>query len=473
MAIHDKLTDRISNTAVVQDSVAKAVDRKVNKVDTNNEFNILAELKQSSNVDVSHRYTTSHYTDIFKALGFEITKEDYKNNYLHDLANNQLPFYTKHLSTSIWNVIRDSKNEKVLDNSFTIFKDNEDNVIDIDDSTLTDVVNSISTYGKTLVVNSETDTDNELPLINILPFRYRLIDNEVHILTFLDTKKINGSYRNIYRYLKVDGNLKSEKVIHLNNKGQVVVLENEETTINYPFIYNEFNSVEKSSDLWAIRNEILNIDLIETVKMAEVKGTQFRIHAEQGYFEDGKVLMQDVYRVYSEVNGALDRKPLFEQFQPNIRAEEYDNIITSFVQRISNILGMSARSLGISSSETKVATVALLDEDKTAHTINKNKRKFIQDFENFLSKYPVDYNFNLGMFINSSLSIRTEIAQKLKNNVSQESLIRFIYPEYNEEQVLNEVVKTKIEQGILMTKEEEEYAIENNLIENVARSLGV
>lgn len=445
------------------------------KIDDNSEYDSLADIRVA--LKETPDYTRA-YKEFFEANGHNLDMNILNNKGIRERT---ISFYIKYLSGCNVETMFNSISDKVVSASTRMVTgskndgSSEEQSVNIDK--LKSLDKAIATFGRSAVYVVSTGEDiEEFNYSVIEPYRYIIEDDRQLLFTTIgsytiknkqyplfevveSTKQDDGTWmqRRKHEYIAFD---RTEKRHMLRT---VDILE--EVELESPRLYEVYNG-SGGSDLDEIKQDVLVMDMIETIRAVEAKSSQFSIHADQMYFEQGRVIKQDVYRMIDSGFVGTER-PLYEAFQPEMRVADYISYMTNVMEGMSRTLGVSTRSLGVTTaSPTKqTATVALLDEEKTAETINNRKASLQRQFNKIVGVYYPDSYLMLPEYVSQSMAFKSEILKGLDETMSVEAKVNFLYPAWEETDKLREVLLVKIERNIPMTRSEREDAIDMDLIE--------
>lgn len=445
----------------IKEEIANSVYRKMStqiQMENSLEYESICDIKNA----IKHE-TSCHlkvYLEIFKAEGFNTNKlKGYLNN--AGFWYTDLPFHNKYIATSSLSTIMKSKVNKIVQEGLKINDEIIDNKIIVKE-----IQELIEVYGAGAIVIKELAQDfKDSEFETLEPHRFYKDDEATYLITYLKREEDEVFYNLIAIEEMNNKVLVTNQNKKIDKKGNVRVLDGKTETVEFNplFIFDGYeNSLDK------IKHALALIDLTETVMAVEVKSSEFNIHADEKYFDNGQIVKRDFYRIISQ--SGSENPPLFQAFQPELRQESYIAIKNNYLQEIANEMGVSVRSLGFSSVNDQVATVALLDEENSIQTINSEIDILKALFNEFLSIYFDNQVAEFQPYYNNSIQFKANVIQTLGNSTSIETKVNILYPYKDEDFKLRETILIKIENSVPLTYEEEQYAIENGLISGIGFS---
>lgn len=444
------------------------------KIDDNGEFATIADIR---NALIEIPPNLWGYEMMFIAQGSSINKNDLNNK---GISERSIPYYVKYLSGCDTRKMFEAISDKVVSASTrTIVRDakgeiKEEHATDIDK--LKELDSALATYGRAAIFITNTgDTANELTFEVVEPYRYSIEPTRRVVFTLIGSYELDRSDHPLFEIIDArmqeDGTwyqTREHAIVRYSRRSktnEVVRIELiEEAELKEPSLH-EIHNTGKRSDLDSVKQGVLIMDMIETLRANEAKASQFSIHADQAYFDEGRVVKQDVYRV---IDAGFSREdgPMYEAFQPDMRVEQYISYKADVMEGIARTLGVSTKAIGVPQvTHTKqTATAALLDEEKTAETINNRKSSIVRQFNAILRLYHDDSELILPAYVSQSLAFKAEIVKSMDGTMSVESKVDFLYPAWGEKDRRREVLLIKIEQNIPMTDEEKSEAMDIGLL---------
>lgn len=243
-----------------------------------------------------------------------------------------------------------------------------------------------------------------------------------------------------------------------NNVKEPLKIIGIDESLNFSTKFIEVPNYLLISDIEACFPYVIKIDITETIKQSDMYRTQTTIHADDRYFSRGRThKSQGQYMIYNTAVGEQGA-PLFNVSQPQLRFDLYNAEIDFNKQEIANVLGINSNALGIRLAANTLATVAVLEEETTMNNVNAIKKHFTT----ILSVIDPDLNF--GEYVISSPTAISEIIQRLNGSISTEHKVKLSMPNATHEERLRETILLKIENGKMLTLEEEQFASANGLL---------
>lgn len=428
-----------------------------NRLDSEDEYMLLKDICQAFE-DVPPKL--SLYSEIMDEHGYE---PDFVALNIKGIVDKTLPFYKKYLQANTLSILLKTLAVKVVDNNFK-FTLNDKEIMPTNGD-YQNIVTEMNKYGKILV--------NVLPAENIKEFKYDIIepyrfykdDNKAVVFTITDDYEVESelfpSYFKEQRFF-VDGLLwVTTRRYYVDREREHWYIEGSYTEEAYDIDTDNMfllTTADEKSIIEPIRNELFMIDLTETAKALEVKGTQLHIHIEDRFIENGQVRFADIYRIYQSDGGVT--KPLFEVVQPKIREQEYENIQSYYFKAIATDMGMSPSQLGFIMAIEQTATNALLDDTKSIETVNNLRDNFLHGINKILTTYFPTIIISLPQFYSQSIHLKATVINQLTQNMSFEQKIKYLHPEMTEDEQKFEIALLKYQQNAQITKAEKELLAE-------------
>lgn len=427
------------------------------KIDDEHEFSLIADLHRALG-------DTPKDKSIYKAISnyFEVPIDLTALN-IKGIKDRSLDFYNKYIQSANLDIISKSVVGKMIDDTLRINGEMAD--LEIFKKI---ALNSV-TYG-TILINISNLEKFKFDIIE--PYRYEVKkDTEGNIFEawiYVDTglKQIGqGQHQTIDQVHRIDTGAVIKEYLtsyyidyagKFRQYGTVI-----ETELDNIYLY-EWQS---ESLIEPIRNELLILDTVDTAIALEIKGTQFSIHTDSKYFEEGRFIKQDVYRIYNSDGLDQGEKPLFETYSPNIREQNYINLKEHYLKVISTDMGLNLSALGLANVNHTTATASLIEENRTVDTINSLRSNFRSNINNMLNQF--DIEIEVTAYQSQNMETKARLVTQLRGNTSTEWRVKYLNPDMEEQDLLREIVLVKIEEGLPMTKEENLLATKEGLIEDV------
>lgn len=404
--------------------------------------------------------------EVYSLIGQEYGLES-MSEYLNTkgMSNYSLSFYKKYLNSNYLNMIFNSINDKVISSTTKFYIGEQE--IPFDLSVIKNISDCILKFGACLL----NYIDETIQVIE--PYRYKKIsDDEYYIFTRLEPKIENNmqmpQFEELHRKRENGKFIETVNNYYFKDISKTSNLANYKKYLSFAgesYYIDSFTlfEIDGNNFLKNAKQQFFLLDMIETIRAVELKLSQFKIDADSSYFENGKVFVNDYYRI---VQRELDdfEKPLYEPYQPNIRVDEYIKTKEDIISNISIQMGLSTRSLGLTSVNDQVATIALLDEEKTAETLNNIKNNLEVKLNKYFEMLNNGISIYIPAYISQSMPFKVDIISKLSNSMSVSEKVNFLWNNWSEEELMKETCKVKYEQGILMTKEEEAFAVANGIL---------
>lgn len=425
-------------------------DDKSAYLDTEMEGVLIADVREAK-LDISEQCVI--YEKIAKYHGFE---PDYDSMNVHGFITQTLPFYLDderpYVSSDDLRTIIKAINNKVVDNNFKFrYRDEE---IKPKRKEYLKLNRKLNQYGRILVnvIYSEDIRDIKFEVIE--PFRYFPIgQNDYEIYTQVEDyydKSGNRyqSYIREVRHVYGDGYvwysvkhyyIDDEKHIYLENS----FYEYEEEILSDSTNLYEMTTEDDESIIISIRHELLMLTLVNTAEAIELKGSQFTIHADQRYFENGKFITGDIYRLYNI--DTIGEKPIFEPVQPELRTKNYIDMKNFYYKSIASDLGINPKILGLVTAVEVTATDIVAEEEKTMETVNSMRENFVANLEDPLEFVYEDIMIIMPQYYNQSMERKAKTVSVINQATSVKQKINYMYPEMTPEEKAEEVALVKLE----------------------------
>lgn len=448
MGIADKVAGTLAETTVMKKAIDSALTNA--KVDDKNEYTSLNFVRASTITDISE--TKAIYQHIF-----ELEEVDVDINALNSagwLNNDLIHFHNKYLPTSTLETILENRSNKIIQDTALL------NGEDVNIDTFKEIQKQIDVYGRCLIVLDEyiPTSFNDSTFYIVEPYRYLKTDTGYVVITYTGD---NEHGHITYSVTKYEDNLVEVTKKEINKKGKLITLGQETTSVEVMFAY-EINTHKKAT-LDTIKTTLALLSLTETVLAVETKNSSFSIHADANYFQSGRVIQSDFYRIYNSSTTLDGTPPLYEAFQPLLRQADYNELKNSYKEEVASALAMSTRALGIANTTDITATGELLFEESTIQTINASKTRLKAMLNPFLQLY-FKSELEIPVYISDSLILRAKSVENVKDVSSIETIVGILHPEYDDDKKKREIILVKLEKDILLTTEEEAAAREMNLI---------
>lgn len=403
------------------------------------------------------------YYDIARNFGF---KPDMVSMNVHGFITQTLPFFLDdekpYVSSDDLKTIIKSINNKVVDNNFKFIIGGKE--IKPKRKEYLNLNKQLNRYGRILVnvVYSEDIRDIKFEVIE--PYRYTKIDDigyeyYAEIEDYVDEN--GATYRSYIREIRT---LTSLGVWIQKTRYYIKGLEHiplyddyysyEEDVLSDSTNLFEMTTEDEESIVWSIRHELLMLTLINTAEAIEVDGSTFTIHADSRYFENGKFIQGDIYRIYNIDQS--DNIPLFKTVQPELRDESYINMKNFYYKSIASDLGINPKILGLVTVVEVTATDVNSEEYKTVETINSMRENFTTMLE-----APLEYGYNnlsiiMPQYYNQSLDSKAKTLNSITPVVSIEQSVSYLHPEWHEQERAEEVALVKYQTGKPLLKRDRE-----------------
>lgn len=210
-----------------------------------------------------------------------------------------------------------------------------------------------------------------------------------------------------------------------------------------------------------------------TTYQKEFKLTAVQIFAEQGLLDNQR--FQELKSVWKRVakesigdgtSFGQDANPFYDVFSPEIRAQSLIDGLNHTEQLLANNLKLDKSTIGfIDANET--ATATLFKGSATVDTINNLKRLYETIFNGFVRALTEsdDVVVSIRPFMLSDMGSTATTIKTLvdSGSISVKERVMLLNPTYDNNQVMTEVVKIKLENGIELFADEEKFAIENEI----------
>lgn len=313
-------------------------------------------------------------------------------------------------------------------------------------------IEALISYGKIMI-----RLDDDI-MSFISPYLYWIEDG---FLYYVENKERISKTVEYYYVIVVD--LQTNKAIRQtysykhDGKNAVYLIDTEQgLTFSTKFI--EVENYMGVSDVEMCAYHMFAVDYLETLKVADGYRTQTTLHLDERYFRVGRsVTAQGFYRIYNTEIGE-GTTPMFNVSQPQLRFDTYNAAIDFHKQEIANALGINANALGIRLAQNTLATVAILEEETTMNNVNAMKKHLTTVLKD------IDARLDFGEYKISSPTVVADMASKLRGLISTEALVKLTMPNADDEARLRETILLKIENGKMLTLEEEQYATTNGLL---------
>lgn len=471
----ENIIDKTLNTKPIRNALERSMNRLFGaKIENEDEYTIIADLRKAM-YEIPRELR--EYYKIFKV--YDGTELDIEYLNLKGTVDRSLPFYDKYISGNNVEMIFNSKADKVINSGVkyetttkeTGSKEKKEDIF-IDRDKYKEIEKMTSLYERCAmhIMNAEDGIDKFR--FNVLePYRYIIRDNKCVIFTLMQPYKTKRKeftqFEVIECYLQDNGKWTQQKrICYIDDKDKTYkIIRSDKVVETDKVMIHEIHNDTYKSDLSTIKQSIYVSDMIETIRAVELKLSQFSIHADQSYFENGKIIVSDVYRILNSEFAGVET-PLFQAFQPELRIESYIAYKDDLIEAMSLSMGMSARALGLVTvqPQNQVATIAILDEEKTAETINNKKSSLKRQLDEILAIYFPDYTIAIPEYVSQSMPYKVEIVSKLRNDMSISEKVKFLYPTKTKKEIDTEVILIKFEQSIPMTAIEQQRAVELNIL---------
>lgn len=424
-----------------------------NRLDSEDEYMLIKDLREAFE-DVPPKL--SLYSEIMVEHGFE---PDFVALNIKGIIDKTLPFYRKYLQANTLSILLKTLAVKVVDNNFKFNLNGEE--IMPTNGDYQNIVTEMNKYGRVLVNVLPSEDIKEFKYEIIEPYRFYKDDDRAVIFTITDDYEVEGelfsSYYKETRFFINDLLWITRRRYYVDHEREHFLIEHSYTEEAYQVDTDNLfllTTSDEKSIIEPIRNELFMIDLTETAKALEIKGTQLHIHVEDRFIENGQVRFADIYRIYQSDGGIT--KPLFEVVQPKIREQEYENIQSYYFKAIATDMGMSPSQLGFVMAIEQTATNALLDDTKSIETVNNLRDNFLHGINKILKTYFPTVIISLPQFYSQSIHLKATVINQLTQNMSIEQKVKYLYPEMTKAEQKMEIALLKYQQNAQITKAEKE-----------------
>lgn len=437
-----------------------------NTVKNHSEYEELDLIKYGIKDDVSH--SALPYRDILLQNGINKPINRYLNNngwYRGDLKE----FHKVYFSSTTLSMLLTNKVDMVVQDNITINKKELK-----DTKSIKQIQEYLSVYGTCLgyiTTKAKSFLDSEIDIIE--PYRYGQANDGYHIYTLTDKVHVDNKatypvYNDIWIFPEVNADTHEvtytvQSLYKYFDGEQTMISHQHAGTITNNLNYNPVYEFKGDKcDLDNIKLNLALIDMTTTMQALEIKTTPYTVHADEKYFKMGEMVKKSFYRIHSDPNNP-DSKPLFESNQPNLRSDIYSNLINDYRIDIANELGASPRALGFNTAQI-LATVALIDEEQTVKTINGVKKDLKYILQDMLDTIFSGDVIDIPKYVSENVQQVAVIVKELGFNASVYEKVKMLHPTYDNDMILKEVCTIKIENNILMTEIESEFASKNKLL---------
>lgn len=366
-------------------------------------------------------------------------------------------FYDTEVKTGLLKRLNKALSNEVYD-SYTVLKNNplkmNGNESDVDLEFLKECDRVGRLYGEYAL---KFEPDGSVTIYE--PWLYSEVNGKI---TYIDSFESNAMI--YFKTRQVIGDVFHETLFHKDTKTGKVTEMQTKTIKNmnaemFEIVEYEDHFEDALFELVMFHSEIY------TSMQKEIYTTSPELFVDEGYLVEGKM---DKKRVaYTPVKNQQQlpgdgMKPLFEVYAPDIRTQSYQDAIDMLETKISIIAGYNI------AEATGNATEGMIAHDTIAKRINSYKDQAMYHTGIIIDRY-FDPGQSLKLIsyrLQSQESIIKNGVLLVNNNISSNLLVlRDLYPNMSEKELLETYLTVEIKSGRPLTKKEKEKATELGLYE--------
>lgn len=346
-------------------------------------------------------------------------------------------------------------------------------------TTLNKLERNLSIFGKSfLMVNIKGD---EIEPVVIAPLNVLRYEKDKIFEYYYNYDKVAGTAILLNRSI-IEGTL-VEVISKVEVQGQnykVLNIISESTLSNYKGLLVEEikNNDLAESDYENVRQLFLEQSFYKTYQMEEVRVAKMKVLLDQSFQkkdpQTGAFITDLDISVFTFGRFSDEGSKVAEYIQGDIRSEKYIELVNQTKSDILQQIGISSEVVApLRNRKTEMtATEVEYSIARTSTLINRKKQYIILGIKSLLEQLPdmikkdedFQFIFNKQPLSTYRLEMETLKTKNEMGAISTEQKVKVANPGLGEDELMEEVVKIKIENNAVLTKEEETFAMSNGLI---------
>lgn len=413
---------------------------------------------------------------LYKSVGYKWTNADRDAYLAEKVYSETLGFYNENARTAVLKTMINRVASKVLDNYELLDKDGQP----------VDLVTMDLGGLQTAYAMSKRTNKNAIKSLmlgaKIYLVAYVNEDGDV----YLQVKKRYEVRDNITGYdilYTMDGHNRIERRMTdiETGRGTIITLQ-EDKQGNYVEVYekpSQFDALENHGVYELSIDQFVNRGTLElTLMYSQLYGTvdkelvlgALNLFADRGYNSRALANLQDLYTPVETPNTGTSLgeggKPIFEVYSPTLRSADLETLRSLLRDEIATSVLLDKASIGLDTG-TETATAERIKFSSTVDTINMLKAEVQEELNAFVASFlSPDYHIVIKSYQINDTETRVTTAAKAKQAgiMSLYASVKYVNQELDEDGIMLEVVRIKMDNMAQLTPAEEEVAMANGLI---------
>lgn len=384
---------------------------------------------------------------------------------IYQIYSEKTTFYDNNVKTSFLKSINQTVADNIIDGN-TRYETLEGETTEFEPLThfnLEDIITNVNIFGEAgLLLNVQ---DGEYSFDVIKPFRYIESDDkkgykEIHIVYFKDYEEDSIIKETPILLKRRYTKHKDEYIIKDRYyKEKRIITSSEYTSKIKPFhrITGQRLFTDGALELSLVHSSVWTSLYKDVATGSSQLFLDEQYTTYKNYYNNKRISYVPVAETHKAIDSTT--KPLFEHYAPTIRSTEHKEIIDGIEEQLASILNISKE---VFSSST--ATEATIIDSKTAKRFNKTKKLISTSINELLYEYGIKLIIEDYKNETKEFQIKNAVLLKSNNISTQLPLLKEIYSSQSDEWIEREYLKTEIKNGIYLTLDEQEKAIQYGLI---------